>query len=279
MGFEIYGENNTHKDGVLSASVRSDILATSSEDDTIAIWKLPELKPLDQVKAHETDVKKVIFSPDGKLLISCSSSGDIKIWNSADLSLVKTLKEHSGEVGDLTFLKGGELLSASDDGTVKLWNLDGKSSIKTLKPGIGDVNTCAAEGDKILIGGSHLVFLDNSLSALKKSDEYIYGINRIKINGELAFVSTSMEKTLEIWDLKTLSMVKKIRNSSWVNDICFYKDRIILAMGEYIKTLNKDFETENEIEAHGDEIYALAVYSDFLISGSNDKSLKIWKIN
>ncbi|GAB4032598.1 MAG: hypothetical protein Fur0012_11290 [Elusimicrobiota bacterium] len=279
MGFEIYGENKIHKDGVLSASVHNSILATSSEDDTVAIWKLPELELLAQIKAHETDVKKVVFSPDGRLLISCSSSGDIRLWNAADLSLVKTLKEHSGEVGDITFLAGGELLSASDDQTAKLWSLDAKSSIKTLKPGIGDVNACAAARDKILLGGSHLLFLDNSLSTLKKSDEYIYGINRIKINGELAFVSTSMEKTLEIWDLKNLSMLKKIRNSSWINDICFYKDKTILAMGEYLKTLNSSFETENELEAHGDEIYALAVYSDFLISGANDSSLKIWKIN
>ncbi|NLI09507.1 MAG: hypothetical protein GX447_01965, partial [Elusimicrobia bacterium] len=118
-----------------------------------------------------------------------------------------------------------------------------------------------------------------NLSTLKKHSDYLYGINKIKVNENKAFVSASMEKTLEIWDLNSMNILKKIRNSSWINEICFYKDKIILAMGEYFKVLNQNFETEIEIEAHSDEVYALDIYEDFLISGANDKLLKIWKIN
>lgn len=278
MSFELYGENVIHKDGVLSMAVHGNLLATSSEDDTIALCRLPTLEAMTQTKAHDCDVKKILFSPDGAYLITSSANGEIKVFETKTLSSGKSIKGHSGQISDMTWLKSGELLSVSDDSTARLWDINKASLIKTIKPGIGDIKACASVDDKILIGGSHLVFLDYSLSTLKKSEDYIYGINRIRINGNMAFVSTSMEKTLEIWDIENMSLIKKLRNSSWVNDICFYKDKTILAMGEYLKTLNKDFEAESEIEAHKDEIYALAIYEDFLISGSNDKSTKIWKI-
>ncbi len=278
MNFGLYGENVIHKDGILSMAVYGNLLATSSEDDTIALCRLPILEAMSQIKAHNCDVKKILFSADGASLITSSANGEIKIFDTKTLSPIKSIEGHSGQISDMVLLKSGELLSVSDDSTAKLWDIKKASLIKTIKPGIGDIKACASINGKIIIGGSHLVFLDNSLSTLKKSEDYIYGINRARINGNMLFISTSMEKTLEIWDIETMSLLKRVRNSSWINDICFYKDKTILAMGEYLKTLNKDFEAESELEAHKDEIYALAIYEDFLISGSNDKSMKIWKI-
>ncbi|MEW5951866.1 MAG: hypothetical protein AB1637_08285 [Elusimicrobiota bacterium] len=279
MEFKLQKESSYHKDGILSCCVKNNFLATASEDDSAVIWSLPDLNPIRQSKLHDKDIKKIIFSPCGKYLITASADGEIKSSAFSDFSVKTAIKEHSSAVNEICFISDKNFLSVSDDSTAKLWELGNKSCLKTLKPGIGDIKACAAGQGKVLIGGSSLVFLDSNLSTLKKHSDYLYGINKIKVNENKAFVSASMEKTLEIWDLNSMNILKKIRNSSWINEICFYKDKIILAMGEYLKVLNENFETEIEIEAHSDEIYALDIYEDFLISGANDKLLKIWKIN
>jgi hypothetical protein len=73
-------------------------------------------------------------------------------------------------------------------------------------------------------------------------------------------------------------VIKKLKNSSWINFISLYQDKIILAMGEYIKVLNSNLETELEFETHKDEIYSISVYGNYLITAGNDKILKLCEI-
>ncbi len=279
MEIKLEKEISYHKDGILSCDIKNSILATGSEDDTVVLWQLPSLAPIRQAKIHENNVKKVLLLKDGQEILTASGDGELKISSVSDLSPKEVFSGHDSGINEVCFLSENEFITVSDDATARLWKIGSKKFIKAIKPGIGDIKACAVSADKIAIGGSCLVFLDSNLSTLKKHDEYIYGINKIKVNSGLAFISASMEKTLEIWDISKMSILKKIRNSSWINDICFCKGKTILAMGESIKVLSENFETESEFEAHSDEIYSLAVYEDFLVSGANDKLLKIWKIN
>ena len=70
--------------------------------------------------------------PNGYL---ASSSGDytIKIWNTDNATLIRTLTGHSDAVTSLVFLPNGYLASGSWDNTIKIWNVSIGSLFQTLE--------------------------------------------------------------------------------------------------------------------------------------------------
>ena len=69
--------------------------------------------------------------PNGDL-VSGSSDKTIKIWNTQDGTLKKTLTGHTNWINDLIAVDQNRLISASDDRTIKIWNSHQKSVIRTL---------------------------------------------------------------------------------------------------------------------------------------------------
>lgn len=76
------------------------------------------------LKGHTAAVWAVVFSPDGKMLVSSSDDRTIKVWDLATGREVKTLTGHAGPVGALAFSSDGRtLVSGGQDRTVKLWDV------------------------------------------------------------------------------------------------------------------------------------------------------------
>lgn len=116
----------------------------------------PEEKACKKVKAHGGEVRDLVVSPDGTLLISASADNTIKAWSLPEAGLVKTLTGHSGDVNAVAMSPDGAILaSASDDQTVKLWSLPEGELLKTLEGhsdealslAMGSTGTCMTSGD------------------------------------------------------------------------------------------------------------------------------------
>src|SRR5438132_989939 len=74
-----------------------------------------------KLNGHEGSVLGVAFSPDGKLLASCSRDKTIKLWDAATGALKRTLTEHTADVYDVVFSPKGDMLaSGGRDKTIKL---------------------------------------------------------------------------------------------------------------------------------------------------------------
>jgi WD40 repeat protein/tRNA A-37 threonylcarbamoyl transferase component Bud32 len=80
----------------------------------------------DQValRGHTSPVTAVRFSPNGKVIASADSKGEIKLWDAWAERELRTLRGHEGGVTALAFDRdGGRLASAGQDGTVRVWEV------------------------------------------------------------------------------------------------------------------------------------------------------------
>jgi WD40 repeat protein len=65
------------------------------------------------------------FSPDGKTVATGSEDGVVRLWSTADGSLLRRRLEHRGNIRDMTFSCDGKyLLTGSFDGMARLWQVE-----------------------------------------------------------------------------------------------------------------------------------------------------------
>ncbi len=85
----------------LAFSPSGDQLAAAGVDNRIRVWQISSdgkegTNPLQISKfAHETPVLRIVWSADGKTIISAGEDRLIKVWNAADLSIRQTLPKQS----------------------------------------------------------------------------------------------------------------------------------------------------------------------------------------
>lgn len=79
--------------------------------------------PASPLTHHTGDVRAIAFSPDGKWLASAGGEGEVRVWNVAEGTCVRTLTAHPGGADAIAFATDGLwILSGGNDKTVKLWN-------------------------------------------------------------------------------------------------------------------------------------------------------------
>ncbi len=100
-------------------------------------------------KPMEYWIGALIFTPDGKTLISGSRDNTIKFYEMPTLREFRTLREHTGWVRNLLVTNDGKvLISASDDNSVKMWNLQTGKCFRTLKPHKSAIRGIALSADQ-----------------------------------------------------------------------------------------------------------------------------------
>jgi WD40 repeat protein len=78
-------------------------VASASDDNDVRLWESATRALLSTLKGHSAPVWDVIFSLDGKLLVSAAGNGTVRFW-------------------DIKFSLGGKLVAfACGDGAVRLW--------------------------------------------------------------------------------------------------------------------------------------------------------------
>lgn len=158
-----------HEDAVSSMALSDTHLLTGSWDSTVKLWqrKPPGLHkiPIASFFDHETEVKCVAISDDGRLGVSGAIDGVIHIFDIRSAKSVQSVQAHQDSVNQLSFTGDNKkLVSCSDDTTAKLREVGG-SEITSLST-VGPASCLLADpsGQLVIIGSEtgHLSISDFS---------------------------------------------------------------------------------------------------------------------
>ena len=293
---------NAHKKGITTVAyiLRRNEIATGSVDETIKIWKINTEKnkmSLDkELKGHTDSIICIKDFPKLNCFCSTSSDNSLKLWNCSSLKCVKTLEFHKkcvltcsyNPIGNQEIFSGGEdcliciwtttkkelknyekklvlkghtkrisslayaddyeyLISGSDDKTIRIWEMKDIDDIQCIK----EIKDLLSEID-------YLLYLDNRLLVSCE-------------DGVISFIKMNKKK-------RCRSI--KFSNSSVYSFNIFHKHKYLLVGSKDGKARIWKIGTNKRevLKGHTKAITGVTDFEeDFVITGSLDCSLKLWK--
>lgn len=236
-----------HPSPVFSVSMALPRGVSGSADETVRVWDLATSFPVQKLGGRLKPVHGVAMSQDGKLVLSGSDDGVVRLWD-VETGKEKKMEGHEGPVWCVAFLPGNQrCISGGSDRSVRLWDL---SSGKMLKKFDGH-------------------------------DDFVWGV-AVSADGHQA-LSGSKDKTIRLWNLDTgASMRTYVGHQDGVYSVAFAKDGQRFLSGSADKTVRLwNLDSGNELYAfkgHTGAVHSVAAVPDGLrvVSASADKTVRIW---
>ncbi|HEV8058991.1 MAG TPA: WD40 repeat domain-containing protein [Gemmataceae bacterium] len=161
----------------LAVDSQNQLCVTGGRDCRIRLWSLPEGKLRKTLTGHRHRAQQTVMpepesvlclaiSPDGALLASGGTGGEVLLWSLPGGSLVTTIEAHVGHVTTLTFTPDSQLLvSGGADRRIRLWHSRDGSSVTTLTDHFGEINALLASptGDLLVSSAGGGLGIDRSV--------------------------------------------------------------------------------------------------------------------
>lgn len=248
----------------ISFSPDSNLIASGCWDNKAKLWKKQgdKYQFMQDLLGHTQAVLSVKFSSDGQHIATGSRDGTLKIWHliGKQYELRQTLDDHADAIRDVVFSpKAKTIASYSWDQTVKLWQFNGQkyTCVQTLTgPGTvyGQISKC-----------SNIVFSPDGFMLMAfdpKGKAILWGMS----DAEKQF------NIIQIFEGQCYSMV-------------FSADGNYIAMGinngviQMWKKEGNSYRLYQDFRKHQNLVAGLCCSPDnlFLVSGSDDCSIKLWK--
>jgi WD40 repeat protein len=189
------------------------------------------------LRGHTQPITQIAWSPDGRLLASCSADRTIRLWDTQTALLLHTLSGHSDEVNSVAWSADGRLLaSASNDQTIRLWDAQSTHLLHTLSGHSDEVNSVAwSPGGRLLASASNdqtIRLWDTQsthlLHILSGNSPSVYSVTWSPDGHLLA--SASIDNTIRLWDAATGRQIRTLEgHTAPIVSISFSAENRLLA--------------------------------------------------
>ncbi|MCC5598687.1 NB-ARC domain-containing protein [Nostoc favosum] len=239
-------------------------------------------------------ILSVAFSPDGKLLATGDSNGEICLRNTADGKQILNCKGHTNWVVSLAFNPDGRTLaSGSADSTVKLWDVITGQCLQTFSEhNNSEVWSVAFSPDgNMLVSGSddHTIRLwsvstTKCLRIFRGHTSWV--ISAVFHPDGQTLVSGSDDNTIRLWDVSTGECIKTLQgHDDGIRSITISPDGQTIASSSDDQTVKLwDFDTGEcikTLQGHHAAVWSVAInpQGNIIASGSFDHTVKLWSFS
>lgn len=207
-------------------------VASGGLDNRVLLWKPGEIQPFDYAAViageepptppcvalvgHKAAVRALVFSDDGRRLISGSQDNTVNVWETATGTLIKTLRGHDGWVRACRYLGDQDVaISCSHDGSVKIWDIEGYEEARVLRSRVFAGHLDAILAASYSMDGKHIITASRDRSA--KSWNFKTGAQEqtfreghqftastaVFFPGGKHLLTTSVDNSVRVWDVAT----------------------------------------------------------------------------
>ena len=231
----------------LAFSLDGTLLVSGSEDKTVKLWDVQTGTAVKTFSDHTSSILAVSISSDHATIASGAEDGTICLWDVRTGRCHPMPLCHDGRVTAVSFspIDSRRLISSSWDRTVRWWNVDGRQVGATCHEA-GRVAYVSYASD-----GTHFVLCGGTVATVRDSESgavmvKLYAPKRQPLlqccfSPDDKFVACVATDTIYVWDI-TSSEARLVGN----------------------------------FVGHSKPIISIA-FSSFLISASQDRSVKIWQ--
>eukprot|EP00180_Rhodochaete_pulchella_P000513 Plantae.Rhodophyta-Rhodochaete_pulchella.ctg1366.p1 GENE.Plantae.Rhodophyta-Rhodochaete_pulchella.ctg1366~~Plantae.Rhodophyta-Rhodochaete_pulchella.ctg1366.p1 ORF type:complete len:447 (+),score=49.68 Plantae.Rhodophyta-Rhodochaete_pulchella.ctg1366:27-1343(+) len=227
-------------------------LITGASTGEFALWNGLTFNFETILQAHDTRVQTILWSRNGKWMLTGDQSGIVKYWQS-NMNNLKAFQAHEQAIRDISFASSDlKFATCSDDGTIKIWDF---------------ASPAPGQQERVLEGHG-------------------WDVGCIDWHPQLPLIASgSKDSLIKVWDARsgailttlhghknTITKVKWNKNGNWL--LTGSRDQMIKLYD--IRTM-RPFQT---FKGHTRDVTAMKwhpVQEDFFVSASAGGSLYFWE--
>ncbi|KAH3757034.1 myotubularin-related protein 5/13 [Pelomyxa schiedti] len=270
-------------------SMHGPILLSGSTLGPVSLWDTESLQFISKLTGHTAEVSSVHF---GSNIVSSSYDSTLRVWDPSNHKCITELKGHTGPIYSSLLHRSSAIISGGADRLVRLWDTRVANSVSSLIGHRGPIRTLT---DSTLDAPSSIIVSageDNIIKVwdLKKMDclytleGHTNFITQVLFDSK-TIISASYDCTLKCWDMKDSGRCTRslVGHQGSVN--CFAIDKssskIVSGSGDNMIRV-WDHDSANccaVLRGHSAEVTCLACVDGWVVSGSEDKTVRMWTLN
>ena len=120
---------------------------TGSEDFSVILWDIAQLKQKAIFVGHQARVTSIAFDPDGKVIASAGLDQSIRLWSVDSSNAMAKIDSHEGDVRAMAFSPDGSIIASGVENRVQLWDVESRSFAGRLEESPGLIDAIAFRPD------------------------------------------------------------------------------------------------------------------------------------
>ena len=269
---------------------RGQLVAAAGDDHSIQIWRVADGKQVAVLEGHTDWVRSVVFTPDGRRLITAGDDGRVLLWRVDEVGRppVEVYRQEPSLFDVALSPHGDRLFCAGFDGKLKIVSLpDGRVQAEHASS-CRDVRTIAVspDGQHVAVGGR-----DGQLHLWSLPDnrhECDIAVHQRRVRS-LTFspdsrwlISAGEDRVIVVTQVADGSQVMRLSSGpAKVLDIAICGDHMLASAGSdnLIRLWDLNDRTQlGWLTGHTGSVAALASDGEMLVSGSFDTTVRVWQI-